>query len=239
MEAPAARPPSKRRAVGRREIGLILLLAVAAAALLLAGLADQSAAGGLGRFDRAILLALRNPADPADPIGPAWLETMFTDLTALGGNTVLAAVTLIVVLYLVLARRPGAAAFVIGSVAGGTLLTFLLKSGFDRPRPDLVAHIVSVSTPSFPSGHAMQSAIVYLTLGALLTRIEPRRIVRIYFVAVAVCLTLVVGFSRVYLGVHWPTDVLAGWLAGSAWAVLCWAVAMRLQRSGMLTPPNG
>jgi undecaprenyl-diphosphatase len=99
-----------------------------------------------------------------------------------------------------------------------------------------VAHLVEVSTLSFPSGHAMGSAVTYLTLGALLARTQPRRHIKIYVLTVAVLLTLMVGISRVYLGVHWPTDVLAGWCAGSAWALICWTVALWLQRRGGIEP---
>jgi undecaprenyl-diphosphatase len=131
-----------------------------------------------------------------------------------------------------LARKRGAALLVLASVGGGALLSTLLKLSFERPRPDLVPHAVAVYTASFPSGHAMLSAVTYLTLGTLLARIQPRRRLRAYIVAVAVLLTLLVGTSRVYLGVHWPTDVLAGWCLGAAWAMLCWAVALWLQRRG-------
>ena len=108
----------------------------------------------------------------------------------------------------------------------------LLKLGFARPRPDLVPHAVEVYTASFPSGHAMLSAVTYLTLGALLIRVQPRWRVKVYILFLAISITLLVGTSRVYLGVHWPTDVLAGWCVGAAWALLCWLVALRLQREG-------
>ena len=82
----------------------------------------------------------------------------------------------------------------------------------------------------------MMSAVVYLTLGALLARSQPRKRLKAYFLLVAAFLTLIVGVSRVYLGVHWPTDVLAGWTAGAVWAILCWLAARRLQRSRRLEP---
>jgi undecaprenyl-diphosphatase len=112
------------------------------------------------------------------------------------------------------------------------LLSTLLKLGFERPRPDLVPHAVVVYTASFPSGHAMLSAVTWLTLGALLMRVEPRRRVKAYVLALAVLTTLLVGASRIYLGVHWPTDVLAGWCIGAAWALMCWLAALWLQRRG-------
>jgi len=132
----------------------------------------------------------------------------------------------------VLSRRRAAALLVLVAVAGGMLLSTLLKLGFERPRPDLVPHAVEVYTASFPSGHAMLSAVTWLTLGALLMRVEPRRRVKAFVLAMAVLTTLLVGASRIYLGVHWPTDVLAGWCIGAAWALICWLAALWLQRRG-------
>jgi undecaprenyl-diphosphatase len=112
------------------------------------------------------------------------------------------------------------------------LLSTALKLGFARPRPDLVPHGVRVYTASFPSGHAMLSAVTYLTLGALLARVQPQRRVKAFLLGLAIALTVLIGMSRVYLGVHWPSDVLAGWCGGAAWASLCWFVALQLQRRG-------
>lgn len=179
-------------------------------------------------FDTDILLAFRTPGDTGDPLGPLWLEEAMRDLTALGSTTVLVFIVLSVFLYLMLAGRTQAALFILASVAGGQLLSSLLKLGVDRPRPDLVSHLAEVYTLSFPSGHAMLSAVTYLTLGSLLARVLPGRVLKTYVLAVAVIATLLVGVSRVYLGVHWPSDVLAGWCAGSAWAMLCWLVSRRL-----------
>jgi undecaprenyl-diphosphatase len=183
-------------------------------------------------MDRGLLLALRDPADPSDPIGPRWLEEVARDVTALGSTAILTFATAAVAGYLVLSRRRAAALLVLVAVAGGTLLSTLLKLGFERPRPDLVPHAVEVYTASFPSGHAMLSAVTWLTLGALLMRVEPRRRVKAYVLAMAVLTTLLVGASRIYLGVHWPTDVLAGWCIGAAWALICWLAALWLQRRG-------
>jgi undecaprenyl-diphosphatase len=114
------------------------------------------------------------------------------------------------------------------------LLSTVLKMGFERPRPDLVPHATRVYTASFPSGHAMLSAVTYLTLGALLARVQPNRRLKAYLIGLALCITLLVGASRVYLGVHWPSDVLAGWCGGAAWAALCWFIALQLQRQGQV-----
>ena len=154
------------------------------------------------------------------------------DFTALGGIGVLVAVTLAVIGYLVLTRKRYAAITIVVAIVTGLMLSHALKWGFARPRPELVPHGQVVYTQSFPSGHAMLSALVYLTLGALLARTQACRGVRVYFLAVAGLLTAVVGVSRVYLGVHWPTDVLAGWVGGAGWALLCWLVILWLQRRG-------
>ncbi|WP_287303343.1 phosphatase PAP2 family protein, partial [Mesorhizobium sp.] len=135
-----------------------------------------------------------------------------------------------VIVYLLLIHKPGAAFLVFVAVAGGQALSSTLKLGIDRPRPDLVSHLADVATLSFPSGHAMLSAVTYLTLGSMASRFLPGRTTQIYVLGLAVLTTLLVGISRVYLGVHWPSDVLAGWCAGFAWAMLCWLAAWAFQR---------
>jgi undecaprenyl-diphosphatase len=211
---------------------LISILVIAGAVLLFAALVDNVVKGETHAFDRAVLLALRNPDDLADAIGPRWLEIMFHDITSLGGTTVLALMAAAVVGFLLIDGKRAAALLVIVSVGGGALLSSSLKLAIGRPRPDLVVHLVEVHTPSFPSGHAMLSAVVYLTLGALLSRVEGPPRIKIYVLSLAVTLTFLIGLSRIYLGVHWPTDVLAGWCVGAGWAVLCWRLAVTLQRRG-------
>jgi undecaprenyl-diphosphatase len=219
----------------RAELAVLAGIGIGAAALLgFMLLMNAVVAGHTHAFDEALLRALRTPNDPSDPLGPWWVELMFQDITALGGTTVLTLITVAVVGYLVIDRKRAAAALVLGSVGGGVLLASLVKNLIARPRPELVAHMVEVRTLSFPSGHAMLSAVTFLTLGALLARVQPRRRLKAYLLGVAVVLTVLVGISRVYLGVHWPTDVLAGWCAGAAWAILCWLVALWLQRRGQV-----
>jgi undecaprenyl-diphosphatase len=145
---------------------------------------------------------------------------------------VLTLLTVAVAAWLALRRLWGATWLLLASVGGGIVVSTLLKLAFERARPDLVPHGSHVSSASFPSGHSMMAAVVYLTLGVLLARVEPRRRTKAYVLSVAVILTLLVGVSRVYLGVHWPTDVLAGWSIGAGWALLCWLVARWLQRRG-------
>jgi undecaprenyl-diphosphatase len=159
---------------------------------------------------------------------------MGRDFTALGGVGVLTLMTVAAALYLLLDGKRHAALFVILAIASGITISFLLKSGFDRPRPDLVPHGSIVYTSSFPSGHSMMSAVVYLTLGTLLARIQARRRIKAYLLFLAALVTVAVGVSRIYLGVHWPSDVLAGWAAGAGWAMAWWALAVWLQRRGQV-----
>ncbi|GGK54462.1 phosphatase PAP2 family protein [Salinarimonas ramus] len=216
----------------------LLLLALAAGGLWgFIALADEVLEGETHAIDEAILVALRVPGDLSDPLGPGWFEEMMRDFTALGGTGVLTLITLAVVGFLLVARAPRAALAVALAIGGGILLSTLLKSGFDRPRPDLVPHGSIVYTASFPSGHSMMSATVYLTLAALLSRVLERRRLRIYLVTLAVMLTLLVGASRVYLGVHWPTDVLAGWTVGAVWALGASVIMLRLQLARTVERP--
>jgi len=219
--------------LGRHELRSLVLLALVLGSIwVFAKLAGEVMEGETHAFDEKVLLAMRNPADRSDPLGPHWVEELGRDFTALGGVGVLTLITLSVAGFLVLQRKLGAALLVLVAIGGGLLLSTLLKLGFDRPRPDLVPHGSYVYTASFPSGHSMLSAATYLTLGALLARVQPRRRLKAYLLMLATLLTLVVGISRIYLGVHWPTDVLAGWTAGAAWALLCWLVARWLQQRG-------
>lgn len=202
-------------------------------------IADDVLGGDTVHFDRWLLLALRIPGNPDEPLGPPWLEEMFRDFTALGGVGVLTMLTLSSVGYLWLLGLRRIALFVLSAILGGLLLSLALKTGFDRPRPELVSHGSTIYTSSFPSGHSMLAAVVYLTGGALLAVAHRRRRVRIYLIGWSVLATLLVGVSRVYLGVHWPSDVLAGWAAGSAWAAACWLMAQWLQERGHLEAGTG
>jgi undecaprenyl-diphosphatase len=158
------------------------------------------------------------------------------DFTSLGGTAVLALVTLATTGFLALDGKKHMAWFTCASVAGGVVTSALLKDVFQRPRPEIVPHIVYVSNTSFPSGHSMLSAVTYLTIGALLARSHKRRALKAYFLVLAALLSIMVGVTRVYLGVHWPTDVLAGWTAGAVWALLCWLLAGWLQSRRALEP---
>ena len=211
-------------------------LALIAGAWAFAGIADVVTEGDSHAWDEKILFLFRTAGDPDDPVGPVAVEEAVRDLTALGGVLITSLASLLGVAYFLLDRRPRAALFLAGSIAGGIGLTFLLKMGFDRPRPDLVAHQMEALSASFPSGHSATAAVVYLTLGALIARALPRRGLRALAVGTAVALTLGIGVSRVYLGVHWPTDVLAGWVVGAGWALAAWFVQRYLRRHGWIEP---
>jgi undecaprenyl-diphosphatase len=215
------------------EASVLVAIGLLGAALwLFIAIAGEVMEGETTAWDRRLLLALRNAADPAMPWGPPWVQEMARDFTALGGVAVLTLMTLAVIGYLVLAGKRHAAIAVFAAVAGGLIASTLLKLGFDRARPDLVPHGSVVYTSSFPSGHSMMAAVTYLTLGALLARVEASIRMKTYLLSVAVILTVLVGVSRVYLGVHWPTDVAAGWAVGAAWALACSLVMRRLQTRG-------
>lgn len=181
-------------------------------------------------FDTQILLAFREAGDPGNPIGSPRFEGAVRDITALGSAVVLTLITAATIVYFLLIKRWTTALFVLAAVGGGQILATLLKFGIDRPRPDLVSKLAVETSLSFPSGHAMLSAVTYLTLGTLAARFLPGHVTKIYVFVLAVLLTLMVGVSRLYLGVHWPSDVLAGWCAGFAWAMLCWLAARFMPR---------
>ena len=213
---------------------LIAGLVIAAACWGFVELIEVARATTPHAFDTEILLAFRHAGQPDSPIGPLWLQGAVRDITALGSSAVLILITTATIVYLLLIRRPATALFIFIAVAGGQVLSSLLKLEVDRPRPDLVSHLVDETSLSFPSGHAMLSAVTYLTLGSLAARFLPDRRTKIFALGLAVLITLLVGLSRVYLGVHWPSDVLAGWCAGFAWAMLCWLAARLLQRRKMV-----
>lgn len=209
-------------------VGLLLLLVV------FMKLASEVLEGETQGFDRRILLALRDPADLSRPIGPSWMLGAALDITSLGSATVLGLTVIAVAGFLVLQGLWRRALFVTVASGGAWFLNAALKELFQRPRPDVVPHLREVMSLSFPSGHALQSAVVYLTLGALSMHIAQRRLTKLYCMTVAMVATMLVGASRVYLGVHYPTDVLAGWLIGLSWALLCWMIERSLERQSGL-----
>ena len=216
----------------------IELKTVAAFGLILAGagvfawLTDEVLEGDTQAFDRMIFLALRNAGDLEDPVGPGWLEYAIADITALGGYAVLTMMVVFAGVYLLLLGKAGKVAVMVGSIVTGTSLVSVFKGAFDRARPDIVEHLTHATSSSFPSGHATAAAVTYLTLGLMLANAQTRRRAKIFIIWCAVVIAALVGVSRVYLGVHWPSDVVAGWGFGAAWAVAWWLAARFIARRG-------
>lgn len=219
--------------IGAHELPVLaMLLIVVAGAWGFIELADDVLEGDTQQIDERVMVWMRSPADLSTPIGPEWLKAAALDLTALGGHWVLTLVVVIVAGFLWMKRLYGAMCLVVVATVGGSLASHFLKLLFERQRPSVVPHLTEVSSHSFPSGHSMVSAVVYLTLGVLLARLVDERRLKAYFLVIALMLTFVIGLTRIYLGVHYPTDVLAGWSAGLVWACACWLVARWLQRRG-------
>jgi undecaprenyl-diphosphatase len=222
-----------------RSVDVRLLASLATIAILLATfvyLADEITETDTDSIDRTILLGLRT-SDLSDPVGPAWLEYALINLSALGSGVVVAVLALAVAGFLLLDGRPRYALLVIVCVAGTWIAMDLLKGAFGRERPDVVPHLVEEHGLSFPSGHSMTAAAVYLTLAELLARTLDKRRLRIYTIAVAATIALLVGFTRVFMGVHYPSDVLAGWAIGVSWALLL-GVVTRSERVRAAAPPG-
>lgn len=217
---------------------LFVFAIVVAGVWALAELADEVIEGSTRNLDRDILLLLR-AGSVDNPVGPDWVEEVMRDLTALGGIAVLTLTTVAVIGYFALQRKYGSMLYVIVTVGGGLVVSSAAKEAFDRPRPDLVPYGSLVHTASFPSGHSMMAAVAYLTLGVLVARTLSRTRLKVYVLMLAVIATLLVGISRVYLGVHWPTDVVAGWQAGVVWASVCMLGARYLARRGQVEPEAG
>lgn len=201
--------------------------------------ASEVIEGDTQAFDVQIVRALRQTDNPAVPIGPEWVQETGRDATALGGMAWLIVLTLVLAGYMWLDRKGHMALLLVTASGTGMLLSFLLKWLFSRPRPDVVPHLSHTATSSFPSGHSMMSAVVYLTLGTLLATVVPRARLKVYILVVAASLSIIVGVSRVYLGVHYPTDVFAGWAAGLVWALTCWLIAHYLQKRGAVESDSG
>lgn len=212
---------------------LVVTIAVICATFAMVLLLDVFREGATAAFDRSLILAFRSPTDAGDALGPHWVEEMGRDFTALGGFPVLSLLTLAIVGFLVFRRQRAAAAIVLGSTLIALALSSSLKATIDRTRPDLVPHGQHVYTASFPSGHSMHAAATWFTLGSLLALFQQRRRIKMFVLSMAAVTTVLVGVSRVYLGVHWPTDVLGGWAFGT----FCALVTLLLAR-WLLTIPE-
>lgn len=181
--------------------------------------------GGLAAIDMRVMQALHNVYDPNDPIGPGWLESAMRDISALGSNTIVLVISIAAATVLAIMHRIGPAVMLTSTMITTYLLNSLLKMLFDRERPDFLAASVNVESASFPSSHAMLSATLYLLLAGIAAREIADRRLALTLLVLATLITLAVGLTRVYLGAHWPSDVLAGWLLGAAAALAAWQLA--------------
>jgi undecaprenyl-diphosphatase len=218
----------------RALLGVALLCC--ACVWIFAEVADEVREGEWQTVEQGWMRQLRSSEDPSEPAGPVWMKTLALDATALGGVLVLTLLCLMVTGYLLLSRWYASALLLVAAAGGGILVSTVLKNLFSRERPDAVPHLTDVTSASFPSGHSMMSSIVYLTLAVMLARTVERRRMKVYVVGIALFILFLVGLSRIYLGVHYPTDVLAGWTAGIAWALLCALAAYGLERRGKIEP---
>ncbi len=193
------------------------VIGIAAIALLGLAAASLFADGGANSVDRALMLALRTPGALDDPIGPKWFEDVMRDMTGLGGIGVVIGSSLVFAGYLALRRRWVDIGVLAASVVGAQGVSAVIKHWIERPRPDLVSHEAAIYSASFPSGHTLMATTVYLTFAMLIAADFPERRLRDYLLGVAWIVSFAVGASRIYLGVHWPSDVLAGWCIGALW----------------------
>lgn len=224
-------PLIRKSLLGRIESrALILVIGAAAAIWAFFNIASEVREGDTLAIDRHILLALRNPADPSDPIGSRSFQEAMRDVTALGGTTVTILVTVVGVLAFLMHRRRWHAAILAVTVLLADISSEGLKALYGRPRPDLAPHGSFVYSASFPSGHSTLSAATFLTLAMLIASLEPNRGTKVMVYTLAMLLVIAVGVSRVYLAVHWPSDVLAGWCLGAAWALAAWTALLRFGR---------
>jgi undecaprenyl-diphosphatase len=237
-EQPLETAPEPERARASRNWRLVAA-AVAGVVVLAACvylLAWQVRAGNLAGFDRQVFDALRDPGT-GDPVGPPWLEQYVRDVTALAGGPVLTLVTLAAAFALAGVGRYRWAVLVVWAAAGSYGGSQLLKLLFDLPRPDVAVHRMLAAFHGYPSGHSAQAAAVYLALAGLLAAHTACRWSRGVLAVLGGLTVLLVGFSRVYLGVHWPTDVLGGWAFGIAWTILGWLVVCEGRRPPRPTSP--
>jgi undecaprenyl-diphosphatase len=177
-------------------------------------------------FDNQILLAFRD--EGGIPIGPTWLVQVIADLSALGSAVIATAVVIIATAFLALSHRPRHAIMMALCGMGAPAVMEVLKQFHERPRPSVIIPVDPTIGLSFPSGHTLAATAIYLTLGVLIASAADQRRIKIFVMAIAVLLAFVVGFTRVYLGAHYPTDVVGGWMVGLAWALFCGGIARLL-----------
>lgn len=219
-----------REFITRESVLLAALALIGTAGWIFLEIQDNIRSGAAFDFDERILLFFRVPGSPEILLGPPWIEYAARDLTSLGGRAVLTLVTLAVSGVFLLRRQFQPLILLWIIVMGGTLLMGELKTFYARPRPDLNLRLSGETSLSFPSGHAMMSTMIYMTLAVMVAEFQEGRRMRVYTVSFAAFLAALIGLTRVVLGVHYPSDVIAGWTVGICWALFCWLVAHWLKR---------
>lgn len=222
-------PAALWRFIKRFEARVLIGVALATGALwTFLNLAEEMSEGEIDALDRQLMMALRNPDDLTDPIGSRNVEEAVRDVTALGGTAVVVILTVVSVLAFLFHKKRLHALVMAGVMLAAWASSDLTKMFYGRPRPDLVPHDAYVYSASFPSGHSTMSTAAFLTLAMLIASLEPRRRSKALAYVLAALVVVGVGFSRVYLGVHWPSDVLGGWCLGALWALVGWIVLRAL-----------
>lgn len=236
--APDVRLSRLRRLMGAAEVRtLVVIAAIAAGVWVVASLGVHVRHGRTEGLDPAIIEALRVPGHPHQPIGPRWLQDVMRDITALGGATVTVLAALLVFAALAFHKLWRRGVMLLAVVAMAQLTDELLKGLFDRPRPDFAPPGTFVYAQSFPSGHSTSSAALWMSLAMIAASFETEEEAKIFWFVIAGVVIVAVGFSRVFLGVHWPTDVLAGWTLGTSWALVGWLARRLLAPRGEAPEP--
>jgi undecaprenyl-diphosphatase len=226
-------------ALARGEITPIAAVAILAAGVLaFADIAEDFPEAEGRAFDQRVLDTLHPGPDLSVPIGPSWVAHAAQDLTALGSVAVLVVVALIAIGTLIMQRRRLQALLLAFALGGGLAISEALKGFFERSRPPEIYHAAGYLNASFPSGHALLSTVFYLTLAAMLARTLKRRREKLFAMGVGLTLAALVGATRVYLGVHWASDVLAGWCLGAAWAMACWLLEWGIEKRATTPSPD-
>lgn len=232
--SPGALASFARRALAlaRTEIAALgALMVIAFGVMTFVEVADDMTEADGQAFDHSVLMAMRPYADdPGRPWGPWWLKEAADDITSLGGISVLGLFATIAVIFLVIQRKRLSALLLVVGLGVGVMLSEGLKSVFERERPPVAYQAVETINASFPSGHALLSAVFYLSLGVMLTRAFPQRRFKAFVLGVAILMTLLVGITRIYLAAHWASDVFAGWSVGAAWAMALWLISYAIDR---------
>lgn len=181
-------------------------------------------------FDKTVLLSLRNKNNLSVPLFNTWLLPLMRGITFLGNSDSVTVITFLLAVYLIVKKEFGLLGIILAAIISGSLIDLFLKWYFARNRPEIVPHLVTAYYYSFPSGHAFISAVLYPAVAIIFIRITDNITVKTYITVITVLLVLLIGFSRIYLGVHFPSDVIAGWLIGLCWSSWLWILAKKMTK---------